>query len=315
MTNETTFKKRKILVLGAGELGLEVLRELSAQGVATGRADLSVMLRTSSSSSSSQRSQLLTELDALGVSVIAGDVVGDTLETLAETFGKFEVVVSCVGFAAGPGTQLKLALAAIESGIRKYYPWQFGVDYDVIGRGSAQPLFDEQLDVRDLLRSQSRIDWTIISTGMFTSFLFEPCFGVVDLENRSVNALGDWDTSVTVTTPQDIGKLTAKVVLSKPEITSKVIYTAGDTVSYRQLADLVDEALDCSVTRHVWSIPFLQAELKKDPTDVLKRYRLVFAQGNDNGAGVAWAKEVSYNFQENVKVSTVADWLKSNTAV
>ncbi|KKO15732.1 aromatic alcohol reductase [Pseudomonas putida] len=315
MTNETTFNKRKILVLGAGELGLEVLRELSAQGVAIGKADVSVMLRTSSSSSSSQRSQLLTELDALGVSVIAGDVVGDNLETIAETFAKFEVVVSCVGFAAGPGTQLKLALAAIESGIRKYYPWQFGVDYDVIGRGSAQPLFDEQLDVRDLLRSQSRIDWTIISTGMFTSFLFEPSFGVVDLESKTVNALGDWDTSVTVTTPQDIGKLTAKAVLSEPEITSKVIYTAGDTVSYRQLADLVDEALDCSVARNVWTIPFLQDELKKDPTNVLKRYRLVFAQGNDNGAGVAWKKEVSYNYMENVKVSTIADWLKSNAAV
>lgn len=315
MTNATTFNKRKILVLGAGELGLEVLRELSAQGVAIGKAEVSVMLRTSSSSSSSQRSQLLTELDALGVNVIAGDVVGDTLETIAETFGKFEVVVSCVGFAAGPGTQLKLALAAIESGIRKYYPWQFGVDYDVIGRGSAQPLFDEQLDVRDLLRSQSRIDWTIISTGMFTSFLFEPSFGVVDLENRTVNALGDWDTSVTVTTPQDIGKLTAKAVLSEPEITSKVIYTAGDTVSYRQLADLVDEALDCSVARNVWAIPFLQDDLKKDPTNVLKRYRLVFAQGNDNGAGVAWNKEVSYNHIESVKVSTIADWLKSKAAV
>ncbi|MCO7630873.1 aromatic alcohol reductase [Pseudomonas guariconensis] len=315
MTNATTFNKRKILVLGAGELGLEVLRELSAQGVAIGKAEVSVMLRTSSSSSSSQRSQLLTELDALGVNVIAGDVVGDTLETIAETFGKFEVVVSCVGFAAGPGTQLKLALAAIESGIRKYYPWQFGVDYDVIGRGSAQPLFDEQLDVRDLLRSQSRIDWTIISTGMFTSFLFEPSFGVVDLENRTVNALGDWDTSVTVTTPQDIGKLTAKAVLSEPEITSKVIYTAGDTVSYRQLADLVDEALDCSVARNVWAIPFLQDDLKKDPTNVLKRYRLVFAQGNDNGAGVAWNKEVSYNYIESVKVSTIADWLKSKAAV
>jgi len=315
MTNETTFNKRKILVLGAGELGLEVLRELSAQGVAIGKAEVSVMLRTSSSSSSSQRSQLLTELYALGVSVIAGDVVGDTLETIAETFGQFEVVVSCVGFAAGPGTQLKLALAAIESGIRKYYPWQFGVDYDVIGRGSAQPLFDEQLDVRDLLRSQSRIDWTIISTGMFTSFLFEPSFGVVDLENRTVNALGDWDTSVTVTTPQDIGKLTANAVLSEPEITSKVIYTAGDTVSYRQLADLVDEALDCSVARNVWTIPFLQAELKKEPTNVLKRYRLVFAQGNDNGAGVAWNKEVSYNYMENVKVSTITDWLRSNAAV
>ena len=36
------------------------------------------------------------------------------------------------------------------------FPGKFGVNYDVIGRGSAQDLFDEQLEVRDLLRSQRR---------------------------------------------------------------------------------------------------------------------------------------------------------------
>ena len=90
-------------------------------------------------------------------------------------------------------------------------PWQFGVDYDVLGKGSAQDLFNEQLEVRELLRAQRATEWIIISTGMFTSFLFEPAFGVVDLANNTVNALGSWDTQVTVTTPEDIGMLTATV--------------------------------------------------------------------------------------------------------
>jgi hypothetical protein len=42
----------------------------------------------------------------------------------------------------------------LSAGVKRYLPWQFGVDYDVIGRGSAQTLFDEQFDVRDLLRGQ-----------------------------------------------------------------------------------------------------------------------------------------------------------------
>ena len=74
---------------------------------------------------------------------------------------------------------MKIAQAALEGGVRRYFPWQFGVDYDVLGRGSAQDLFDEQLDVRDLLRGQSSTEWVIVSTGMFTNFLFEPSFGVV----------------------------------------------------------------------------------------------------------------------------------------
>ena len=54
------------------------------------------------------------------------------------------------------GTQLKLAHAVLGvkgGNVKRYVPWQFGVDYDIIGRGSAQELFDEQLGVRDLLRS------------------------------------------------------------------------------------------------------------------------------------------------------------------
>ncbi len=27
-------------------------------------------------------------------------------------------------------------------GARRYFPWQFGVDYDIVGRGSGQPAFD-----------------------------------------------------------------------------------------------------------------------------------------------------------------------------
>jgi hypothetical protein len=46
-----------------------------------------------------------------------------------------------MGFASGPGSQLKICRAVLEAGVERFFPWQFGVDYDVIGRGSAQTLF------------------------------------------------------------------------------------------------------------------------------------------------------------------------------
>ena len=66
---------------------------------------------------------------------------------------------------------------ALQARIPRYFPWQFGVDFDVIGRGSPQDIFDAQLDVRELLRGQHETEWVIISTGMFMSYLFEPEFG------------------------------------------------------------------------------------------------------------------------------------------
>jgi hypothetical protein len=43
----------------------------------------------------------------------------------------------------------------LQAGVERYVPWQFGVDYDVVGRGSGQEVFDEQSDVRDMLRGLS----------------------------------------------------------------------------------------------------------------------------------------------------------------
>lgn len=55
------------------------------------------------------------------------------------------------------------------------------MNYDVVGKGSGQPVWDEQYDVRTLLREQNVTEWVIVSTGIFTSFLFEPAFDVVNL--------------------------------------------------------------------------------------------------------------------------------------
>ncbi len=71
---------------------------------------------------------------------------------------------------------------------------------------------------------------------------FEPSFGVVDLSRNVVHALGSWQNSVTVTTAEDIGKLTAEILFTEPKISNSVVYTAGDTITYGQLADMIDLA-------------------------------------------------------------------------
>ncbi|MCP6553643.1 aromatic alcohol reductase, partial [Klebsiella pneumoniae] len=69
---------------------------------------------------------------------------------------------------------------------------------------------------------------------------FEPDFDVVNLSNRTLHALGSWDTQVTVTSPADIGRLTTAIYLHQPRIVNEVVFVAGETTSYRQLADTVE---------------------------------------------------------------------------
>ena len=288
-----------ILVLGAGELGMAVLQELALLAPQR-NARIAVLLRPASLHSATAK-----KLQEMGIELIPGDLQNDSQSSLAAIFAPFASVICCTGFAAGPGTQRKLAQAAIEGGVQRYVPWQFGVDYDVIGRGSPQDTFDEQLDVRDLLRAQQGTQWLIISTGMFTSFLFEPSFGVVDLPNNTVHALGDWDTAVTVTTPEDIGRLTARILFAEPALSNQVVFTAGDTLTYGQLADTVDASLGIQLKREAWSVPTLLAALVEDPDDNLKKYRAVFAQGH----GVAWDPAVTFNAQQGIAVTDVAAWI------
>ena len=298
-----------ILVLGAGELGMAVLRSLAGRAALFPGTTLTVLLRPSTITSHDPDKQRdITELQTLGVKFLPGDLVAASTIELADHFRGFHTVIGCTGFVAGRSIQRKLARAALDAGVKRYFPWQFGVDYDVIGRGSAQDLFDEQLDVRDLLRSQDRMEWVIVSTGMFTSFLFEPSFGVVDLAQKTIHALGSWGTAVTVTTPKDIGALTAEIVFAEPRIVNSVVYTAGDTVTYERLADIVDSVLGRKVRRVEWSVPVLKDELAKDPNDPIKKYRVVFAEGR----GVSWEVGKTFNAQRGIEVLDVERWAREN---
>lgn len=302
---------RNILVLGAGELGLPVLRNLARRAKSVAGSKISVLLRASAVESSEPAKQRdISEIRSLGIEIVLGDLVKSSIDELAVVFARYDTVIGCAGYAAGINTPMKLARAALQSGIPRYFPWQFGVDFDVIGRGGPQDIFDAQLDVRELLRSQNQTEWVIISTGMFMSYLFEPEFGVVDLHNDAVHALGSLDTAVTLTTPDDIGALTAEVVFAQPRIRNEIVYLAGDTVTYGEVADKLEAGLGRSFTRSVWTEQYLLDELARDPQNMMSKYRAAFAQGR----GMSWAKSGTFNQRRSIPVTGVSSWINANLA-
>ncbi|MES5100678.1 aromatic alcohol reductase [Agrobacterium sp. BA1120] len=302
-------KSRNILVLGAGELGMPVLRNLARRAKDIEDAKISVLLRASAVESDIPAKQRdIAEIRDLGIEIVLGDLVKSSIEGLASVFSQYDTVIGCTGYAAGINTPIKLARAALQSGIPRYFPWQFGVDFEAIGRGGPQDIFDAQLDVRELLRSQSKTEWVIISTGMFMSYLFEPEFGVVDLEKSKVNALGSFDTAVTLTTPDDIGVLTAEIVFYEPTIRNEIVFLAGDTVTYGELADKLETGLNRPFNRSEWTVPVLMDELAKDPQNMMRKYRAAFGIGR----GMAWDKAGTFNMRERIKVTEVLDWIDAN---
>ncbi len=292
-----------ILVLGAGELGTPVLQSLASHPK---RADspITVMLRFTSDPA---KQSLISSFKALDISILPGDLGNASEDELTALFAPFHTIIGCTGMAFPVGSQLKIARAVLTAKTPRYFPWQFGVDYDVIGPGSSQNLFAEQLEVRALLRNQTATRWVIVSTGMFTSFLFEPSFGVVNAERTAVHALGSWENKVTVTTPNDIGLVVAELVLDAPDAEG-VVFIAGDTITYGRLAEVVAKTLGKPITKEEWTVDFLRTQLAEDPDNGLKKYQVVFAEGR----GVSWDVDKSFNVQRHLKLMNVEEWAKAN---
>lgn len=161
MTNEIpSARSRHILIIGAGELGMPVLRNVARRARDVNVSTVSVLLRANTVESAAPDKQRdLAEIRNLGVRIVQGDLVKNTVDELASIFANYDTVIGCTGITAGLDTPMKVAQAALQAKLPRYFPWQFGVDFDVIGRGSPQDIFDSQLDVRDLLRSQHETEW------------------------------------------------------------------------------------------------------------------------------------------------------------
>lgn len=173
----------QILLLGAGELGIAFLPHLS--GLPNTHITIGVRIPAK-----------YQHLSSPNISLAALDLSSSS-EALSQTFSNYDIVVSATGFGQSSHVLTKLVREILTAGTLRngagkgklwFFPWQWGVDYDVTGDGAGlMPLFGEQKDIRNLLRAEaekSNVQWTILSTGIFMSFLFEQFWAVVEGKSR-----------------------------------------------------------------------------------------------------------------------------------
>ncbi|KAI4647220.1 uncharacterized protein J4E79_010371 [Alternaria viburni] len=292
-----TSPKTQILLLGAGELGTAFLPHLSALP----NTHITIGIRSPSK---------YTHLQSPNISLTAIDLSSPS-PSLAKKFSAHDILISATGFGADPSSVLKLGEEVLLAGkIRKeerkgklwFFPWQWGVDYDVIGDGEGlMPLFGAQRDVRNLLRrkaEESDVKWTVF-------------WGIVDRSKEEegtvvVRCLRDWNHKVTVTDVNDIGRVLARVIAGDVEAEDRVLYIAGDTVSYGQLADIVKRVSGKQIEQEAWRIEHLKKELDSAPEDGIKKYRLVFARD-----GVWWEMSRTVNKALSMDMMDVETFAKS----
>ncbi|KAM0716684.1 hypothetical protein Q7P37_008129 [Cladosporium fusiforme] len=303
---------KSILILGAGELGDQIISNL-ANHPARCDTELSVLLRPATISAQDEtkkaRIAKIAKYRRLGISIIIGDIAAAAQSELSAIFKPFHTVIGCTGMEMPPGTQTKIARAALDAHIPRFFPWQFGLDYDVIEQNTRHSLFSEQVSIRNLLRAQKDTKWVIVSTGMFLSFLFRDEFGLVDLEQGRVAAIGSWENTLTVTAVEDIGRVVSELIYVTPD-ENGVVHISGDSISMQRLVTVVEDLLGKKIEKSVKTVKELEEELARDPDNKTRMYRTTFA----SGLGTHWDSEETYTAKRGLKTISVAEWAQKSLA-
>ncbi|KAF2643581.1 hypothetical protein P280DRAFT_497144 [Massarina eburnea CBS 473.64] len=190
-----------------------------------------------------------------------------------------------------------------------FFPWQWSVDPDTDITGNDNGNGNALIP---LLSAQKKKKKEPISISI--SLLLAPFwFWFWGIENRTapnkkkpiiLRASRDQEHKVTMPDDSDTGR----VVASEVDARDRIVYAAGgdtDTISYAQLASIVSKVMGKEVRREEWRIARLGDELAKDPGDLIKKYRLVFAR-----EGAWWDKEGSVNAKLGIEVMDVETYAR-----
>jgi len=298
-----------ILVVGAGELGMSILNALTSHP-AHKDWSTTVLLRPSTISSPEKR-QHVDNIKSLDVSILPGDTATASENELASLFSPFHTVIIAMGIGSAAGN-IKIVKAALNAKVPRLFPWQFGFNYDKIGRGSPQPLWDAQMDIRDMIRGQQNVttNWVIVSVGLFASVLFEPAFGIIDLGQKIVRGFGSWNREITVTTTKDVGRITAEVLFSEnPTFKNEIVYAPGDTLSWQEIADTVqDLVVGKKFERTLVQKEDVDRILESNPEDQVAPWQGAFAVCD----GLSWNKQTTYNHEHAIALMNVAEYARTH---
>ncbi|KAF3910115.1 hypothetical protein AA313_de0204812 [Arthrobotrys entomopaga] len=305
----TSYKCPSILIIGHGELGLGIIESLHKHTAKKPLTSLTVLARPQTISSLPQTDPAkYSQLDKMNVHWLPLDIESASPESLKVAFKPFTAVIYASGMFTRVGIPSKVTTAVRDAGVKYYIPWQFGIDYDIVGPTAAGGLFAEQYRIRKFLREEGQgMQWNIISNGLFTSFVFYEPFGIFNKKENTVTALGGWDNKVTLTAAEDIGKVTAAIVYERLDGKGSdcIQYIAGDTLTYAQIADAIEDKLGRRIERKVLEVRAARSILEKDPENNIAKYQIVFGEGD----GCSWDFAKTYNEEKKIKTMNFRDWM------
>lgn len=144
----------KIALFGAGgtNIGFHIAQTLSSDPAFT----VTILARESSQSTYPENAQIIRISDSLPHSELVAALRGQ------------DVVVSAVGHDAKK-TEYRLVEAALEAGVKRFLPTEYGLDNSDPKNAALTSVFGEKYEFQQFLRSKEKegLTWTAVATGMW----------------------------------------------------------------------------------------------------------------------------------------------------
>jgi nucleoside-diphosphate-sugar epimerase len=189
------------------------------------------------------KQQKLADLTGLGVSFVEGSL--SDFPSLAKACAGVDIVVSTVkGVRVDDeletilSGQINLMEAAKSSGVKRFVPSDYSVDYFKLDW-----MDNYNLDCRRLFAEKlmgSGLSYTFILNGAFTDVQLSPWGRLFDFKAGIFTYWGDGETPCDLTTMDDTAKYTAEAI-ADPTMENRALKVAGDVLTIKQILTAYEE--------------------------------------------------------------------------
>jgi len=241
-----------VLVGATGTLGSAIFAALKNSSF-----DVTVVAREGSKSTS--------ELPS-GTSVVTADY--SSHDSLVSAFKGADVVVSALASVA-IASQTKLIDAAVEAGVKRFMPSEFGAD-TFNEKGRKLPVYRAKIAVTDYLQEmakEGKIEWTAVLGGPFLDWgLKGGLFGFTFAEKKAT-LFDQGKNHVSTTALSDYGQAVVGILEHPSETRNKPIYVQSTCTTQLELLEIIEKQAGASYEK----IEASTAEMEQQAFDKMKK--------------------------------------------
>ncbi|KAL1612149.1 hypothetical protein SLS60_000372 [Paraconiothyrium brasiliense] len=155
-----------------------------------------------------------------------------------------EVVVSAVA-ASAMGSQNPLIDAAVQAGVKRFIPAEFGLD-SMNEKAKSLPVIKPKVATQKHLNEKVKesggsFSWTAIANGWFLDWVLQTTTLLMDVKERKATLFNGGDARFSATLLADIAKAVVGVIEKRDETSNRVVYVQSAVVTQKQLIGYAKE--------------------------------------------------------------------------